>query len=610
MSTETATYDIIFAGGGAAACVTAGRLAEADPSLKILILEAGPHTRELHHHVQPGRYFSNLLLPREVFSFHFGKGNKNTADRTLLVPAGRALGGGSSVNFVMYMRPAPSDYDDWENVHGNKGWGSKDLIPLLKKAETYQPSPNSPNHGSSGPLKISFAQGHANIGEDIVNAGHQSNKDIHGTTNDLNDMTVDSVNNWGRIQRFVDGNTGRRSDTAHHYIYNQDHNKNLTVLTRQKVVRVVFEGKRAVGVEYINDEVGRVKGVTEKIVAKASRLVVLSAGAFGSPSILERSGVGASEVLKKNNVEQLVNLPGVGEHYMDHNMIFTPYHASEEAETMDTVFRGSQEETEPHAQKWLKEGKGLLANNGVDGGIKLRPNAEELKTMSPEFDQRWASYYANAPDKPVMLMATMAAYVGMNPAVPRGQYFSVAYFSAHPISTGRLHITSGSDAYSPLDFAPGFLDDIADVAILRWAYKRAREVARRMKHYRGELEPGHPKFPQGSKAAVGPAKGPVAIDAPKIVYTEEDNQAIDDYHRQTVETTWHSIGTCAMKPREKGGVVDAKLNVYGVEGLKIADCSITPGNVAANTYSTAVVIGEKAAVIIAAELGIKGVTPA
>jgi len=228
--------------------------------------------------------------------------------------------------------------------------------------------------------------------------------------------------------------------------------------------------------------------------------------------------------------------------------------------------------------------------------------------MSPAFDERWKSYYADKPDKPVMIMASMAAYVGLNPAVPRGKYFSVAYFSAHPVSTGHVHITSPTDLYSALDFGPGFIEVPADVAILRWAYKRAREVARRMKYFRGELEAGHPQFPAGSAAAIGVDTKPVPIDAPRIAYTEEDDKAIDEYHKQQVETTWHSIGTCAMKAREKHGVVDSKLNVYGTQNLKVADCSITPGNVSANTYSTAIAIGEKAAVIIAEELGIKGVT--
>ncbi|KAF9563188.1 hypothetical protein CPC08DRAFT_334488 [Agrocybe pediades] len=293
-----------------------------------------------------------------------------------VVPSGRALGGGSSVNFMMYMRPAPSDYVDWETNHGNKGWGSKELIPLLKKAETYQPNPHHPSHGYSGPLKISFASGHRNQGT--------------------------------RFKCFRLNGYQPLGDTA-------------ALKRRAKVVRVIFEGKHAVGVEYINDEIGRVKGVTmaQPILVRASRLVVLSAGAFGTPSILERSGVGSAEVLKKHGVKQIIDLPGVGENYMDHNVIFSPYHPSEDAETMDMAFRGNEEEVKRRSM-----GKGVFANNGIDAAIKLRPNEAELQTMSAAFDERWKSYYANKPDRPVMLLGSMAAYVGLNPAIPRGKYFS------------------------------------------------------------------------------------------------------------------------------------------------------------------------------------------
>ncbi|KAJ3514907.1 hypothetical protein NLJ89_g2088 [Agrocybe chaxingu] len=607
MATGETTYDIIFAGGGASACVTAGRLAAADPSLKILVLEAGAHTRDLDHHVQPGNYFSNLLVPRDVFSFHLGQGGKGTNGRTHIVPTGRALGGGSAVNFVMYVRPAASDYDDWENVHGNKGWGSKDLIPLLRKAETYQPDPSAPTHGFDGPLKISFAQDSHNVSDEALRVAQAYEKE-YKAVDDFSNFSGDSINGWTRIPRWIDAKTGRRSDTAHYYIYNQDHNKNLEVLTRRKVARVIFEGNRAVGVEHVDDVVGRSKCVPESRISKASRLVVLSAGAFGSPAILERSGIGAANVLEKCGIKQLVDLPGVGEKYLDHNVVFVPYHASEDAETMDSLFRATPEEAEVHSKRWLEFGGGLLANNGINSGIKLRPTKEDLKSMSPEFDDRWATFFANAPDKPVMVLANLSGYFGVNPAVPRGNHLTAGYYSCYPISTGHLHVTSATDLYSHMDFKPGFLEHPADVAILRWTYKRSREITRRMKYYRGEVEICHPQYPAGSLAASKRTDGPVDIDAPPLVYTREDDEAIDEYHRQNIETTWHSIGTCPMKPREKGGVVDSRLNVYGVKNLKVADCSITPSNVSANTYSTAVAIGEKAAVIIAEELGIKGVT--
>jgi len=143
---------------------------------------------------------------------------------------------------------------------------------------------------------------------------------------------------------------------------------------------------------------------------------------------------------------------------------------------------------------------------------------------------------------------------------------------------------------------------------LTWGYKFLREIARRMPHFRGEPPMLHPAFtPGGPASIVTHAEGPVPFHAPRIVYSEEDERALEAFAYAKVATGWHSLGTCAMKPREQGGVVDAKLNVYGVRGLKVADISVAPGNVSANTYGTALVVGEKAAVIIAEEFGIKGV---
>ncbi|KIM40626.1 GMC oxidoreductase [Hebeloma cylindrosporum] len=607
LSTEGTIYDIIFAGGGASACITAGRLAAADPTLKILVVEAGPHIRESRDHVQPARYFSNLALPKETYTFHKSDASPALLGRSVIVPSGRAVGGGSAVNFMVYTRAAASDYDDWETVYGNKGWGSKDIIPLLKKAETYQPGSANDTHGTSGPLKVSYASDFTNIAENFLEVAAAFDKE-RGISQDTNAFF--QAEKYGRWARYIDGETGRRSDTAHHYIYNQPDNANLEVLDRHRVVKVIFEGERAVGIEYISDTVGRKGGTTTPIAARASRLVVLSAGAFGSPAILERSGIGAKSVLDKNGVKQKVDLPGVGENYMDHNCMFLPFVATEDADSLDQLFRGNPEEVAPYEQQWLKNGKGLMAHNAIDCGIKMRPSAEELAAMSPEFDQRWNSYFANAPDKPVMLYLPYAAYAGAHPAVPRAKYFSIAYFSGYPVSLGHVHITSGTNPYAKSDFHAGFLDDDADLVILRWGYKKSRELARRLRYYAGDLVVGHPNFKPGSKAATSQSNAPTALNASEIVYSKEDDDAIDEYHRRTIETTWHSIGTCAMKAREKGGVVDERLNVYGVKGLKIADCSITPDNVGANTYNTAIAIGEKAAVIIAEDLGIKGVLPA
>ncbi|TFK69859.1 alcohol oxidase [Pluteus cervinus] len=613
---SSTTYDIIFAGelltifinpGGTAACVTAGRLAAAAPSLRILIVEAGPHTRDVKQYSQPGRYLRNLLGGSEAFTFHQAKPSPALAGRSLIIPSGRCLGGGSSINFMMYTRASASDYDDWERIYENQGWGSEDIIPLLKKAETYQVNPHDAVHGASGPMKISFEEKYINIGDNFlqVAAAYDTKRPA---THDVNGFF--SCNAYGRWPRYIDGETGKRSDAAHGYIYSQSENKNLVVQDRCRVVRVIIQDGVAVGVEYVDDKVGRAKGTPEHHVVYASKLVVVSAGAFGSAAILEskaklvpRSGIGSAEVLEKNGIAQIVDLPGVGENYLDHNLGAPLYIANEDADSINGLFRDTEAEIQVYEDEWLRGEKGLMTHNGVDAGIKLRPDEGDIQAMGPAFKKRWEDYFANAPDKPVAWLGTFAAYPGGDPRVPRGKYFSAAYYLEYPVSTGRVHITGGLNPYAVSDFEPG----AADIEVLRWVYKKGRELARRMKYYRGEFAIAHPQFPKDSDAKTQPVDGPVNISAPDIVYSKVDDEAIDAYHRQTIETTWHSMGTCAMKPREQGGVVDSRLNVYGIQGLKVADLSIGPANVGANTCNTAIAIGEKAAVIIAEELGISGV---
>jgi choline dehydrogenase-like flavoprotein len=190
-------------------------------------------------------------------------------------------------------------------------------------------------------------------------------------------------------------------------------------------------------------------------------------------------------------------------------------------------------------------------------------------------------------------------------------------YTAYPYSRGSIHITDPNDLNDGYEFDTGFLNHPSDIKKQLWAYKLTREIARNLPYYRGELGLGHPKFPEGSQAALladlslsGPnphlntaSSAPGAL--PKLQYTTEDDAAIEDWIRTNLNTTWHSCGTCAMKPFDKGGVLDGDLNVFGTRGLKVADLSITPENVGANTNNTALAVGEKAAVIIGRELGIE-----
>lgn len=195
------------------------------------------------------------------------------------------------------------------------------------------------------------------------------------------------------------------------------------------------------------------------------------------------------------------------------------------------------------------------------------------------------------------------SFLGDQSSVPEAAYVTSGAYTAYPYSRGHMHIT-GPDVTSPLDFDAGFLSDEHDIDLQKqvWAYKRQREIMRRTAMYRGELAPGHPRFPEGSAAACGLVEAAPGEDIEDIQYTPEDDAAIEQWVRENVATTWHSISTAKMAPREEYGVVDKDLNVWGTKGLKIADLSIPPENVGANTNNTALLVGEKAADIIKQEL--------
>lgn len=199
------------------------------------------------------------------------------------------------------------------------------------------------------------------------------------------------------------------------------------------------------------------------------------------------------------------------------------------------------------------------------------------------------------------------SYYGDHSMLPDdAEYVSMANWTAYPYSRGHIHITS-PDVNAPIDFDVGYLKDANDIDLKKhiWAYKLQREMWRRMSIFRGELASSHPRFPTGSKAAVvEKADGPIGKGKERIQYSAEDDKAIEQKIREIVSTTWHSLGTAKMAPRESKGVVDASCGVHGIKNLKLADLSIPPENVGANTGGCAFVVGERAADIFIKELGL------
>ncbi|KAI8630517.1 putative alcohol oxidase [Xylariaceae sp. FL1651] len=582
--------DIIFAGGGTAACVAAGRLAQAAPHLKILIIEQGKNNLDDPTVVYPALFAAHLGPTSTTALFYRSEASSYVGEREVIVPAGGMLGGGSSINLSMYTRAQSADYDSWDTP----GWTAKEIVPLCDKAETYDTSTSNTevsSHGTQGPVQISSGGFRSKCENDIMDtlctAGMKATDDINDFSTTLGFM---------RIPRYVSID-GKRQDAAHCYVHPQmkKEGSNIRIVANATVKRVLFDNTvsppLAVGVEYVSTA-GKSSGSPETIMAK--KFVIVAAGALGSPQILERSGIGNEKLLNDLGINVVSNLPGVGENYQDHHFVGSAYVTSlVPDETLDAIATGRKA-----VPTMIATNDPQLGWNGIDVAGKIRPEEAEAQSLGPEFYELWKKDWSPNPQKPMMLMNFIHAFVG-NPAdvAPDRQHLTIGCISLYPYSRGSIHVT---DTQGGSRFDSGFLSHEFDVKKQIWAYKRARSVARKLPFFDGEVAGCHPSYPAGSAAAVV-ASGKNVVGEP--VYSPADDEAVEKWVRNTVGTTWHSLGTCAMKPRESGGVVDAHLNVYGTRGLKVADLSIAPKNIGANVGNTAFAIGEKVALIIAEELG-------
>ncbi|KAH8593245.1 putative alcohol oxidase [Bisporella sp. PMI_857] len=589
--------DIIFAGGGTAACVAAGRLAKANPDLKILIVEGGRNNYQDPTVVNPAAFLTHLAPDSSTALFYKAKKSPHLNGREAIVPTAGILGGGSSINFMMYTRAQGVDFDSWKT----EGWTAKDMLPLCNKLETYHPRGEGidmSKHGTEGPVHVSDG-GYRGKSENefmrvVKELGHKEIVDL---------QDLDANGGFSRWHRYVSLD-GQRQDSAHRYIHpliQDGQHPNLHLLLESKVIKVLFDDSSppmAIGIEYKSSDnakpiIGLSKPVHNRV--KAKKLVVVSAGALGSPLILERSGVGNPELLKKLDIPVVADVPGVGENYQDHHLILYPYKSSlDENETIDRILSGRTD-----FMKATKEKDPILGWNGIDVSAKLNPTAAEVKALGPQFEADYKRDFEPYPSKPLMLCAVVNAFLADPSLVEPGQYFTMGTYTAYPYSRGTIHITSKDDVIDGYDLDAGFMNHHHDVLKQVWAYKMQREIARRLPYSKGELEFGHPQFKEGSKANL-----PWGDVGSAIEYSKEDDEVIEAWIRENVNTTWHSLGTCAMRPKEDLGVVDKDLNVHGTARLKVADLSMVPENVGANTNNTALVVGEKAAVIIGRELGI------
>ncbi|KAJ7040472.1 GMC oxidoreductase-domain-containing protein [Mycena alexandri] len=592
--------DIIVAGGGPAGCVVAGRLAYADPSLKVMLIEGGANNRDdpwvCPIREMPGIYVRNMQndgINDKATFYTDTMASSHMRGRKSIVPCANILG---EEHILRYPSASASDWDDFKT----EGWTAKDLLPLMKEClENYQKPSNNDTHGYDGPIAISNGGTITALAQDFLRASDAIGVPFSDDIQDLETSHASEI--WAK---YINRHTGRRSDAATAYVHSvMDVQNNLFLRTNSRVSRVIF-------------------GTMETIV-KARKCVVVSSGTLGTPQILERSGVGSAERLKKMDIKVVSDLPGVGEQYQDHYTTLSIYRVSNESATLDDFLRGDKEVQKELFQEWeVSPEKARLSSNAIDAGFK---------EMGPEFNKLWDTYFKDKPDKPVMFGSIVSAAYADHTLLPPGKYMTMFQYLEYPASRGQgqlllIHISSPNPYVEP-EFDSGFMNNKADFAPLRWSYKKTREVARRMDAFRGELTSHHPRFHPASPAAAldmtsrprkafSPTHSPLAFiwpgftyDASKvhedIKYSEEDDKAIDDWIADHVENDLAQFGNV----REEGGVVDARLNVFGTKNLKVVDLSICPDNLGTNTYSSALLVGEKGATILCEDLGLKIKTP-
>ncbi|KAI4128660.1 MAG: hypothetical protein LQ347_004075 [Umbilicaria vellea] len=557
-----------------------------------------------------------MKLDSKTASFYYSRPSEWLGGRRAVVQCAHILGGGSSINFMvtsteMYTRASASDYDDFQA----KGWTTKELIPLMRKHETYQRACNNRDiHGFEGPIKVSFGNYTYPIMQDFLRAAESQGIPVSDDIEDL--KTGHGAEHW---LKWINRDTGRRSDSAHAYIHStRAHHENLHLKCNTKIDKIVLEGDRA----------------------------------LSSPLVLQRSGIGDPEKLRKVGVKPLVDLPGVGLNFQDHYLHFSVFRAKPGVESFDDFVRDAPGVQEKVFNQWNINGTGPLATNGIEAGVKVRPTEQELEEMKswpfPEFNSGWDSYFKEKPDKPVMHYSVIAGWFGDHMSLPPGNFFTMFHFLEYPFSRGSTMINSPNPYEAP-DFDAGFMNDKRDMAPMVWGYVKSRETARRMQAYAGEVTGMHPFYAYDSPAramdmdlaTTNAYAGPNHITAgiqhgswsmpvtsgkapePNMLntnmhevredlkYSKEDLLHIEEWVKRHCETTWHSLGTCSMAPKEgnsivKHGVLDERLNVHGVKGLNVADLSICPDNLGCNTYSVALLIGEKCAMLVGEDLGYSG----